>query len=90
MEITLGVRHGDTLSPTLFSLYVNDLVTLLNELNLGISLNDIQVTALFYADDLVLVAPNESALQEQLIAFNSWCRKWRLSVNENKTKNFAF
>ena len=59
---------------------------LLNELNLGISLNDIQVTALLYADDLVLVAPNESALQEQLIALNSWCRKWRLSVNENKTE----
>ena len=69
-EITLGVRQGDTLSPTLFSLYVNDLVTLLNELNLGISLNDVQVTPLLYANDLVLVAPNKSALQGLLIITN--------------------
>ena len=54
-ECNQGVRQGDTLSPTLFGLYVNDLVEALNNTNSGISIGDLQLSCLLYADDLVLL-----------------------------------
>ena len=89
-QVNAGVRQGDTLSPTLFSLFINDLAKSLKELNLGVHLNDLQITLLFYADDLVLFASNEQALQEQLNVLFQWCRKWKMIVNENKTKIVHF
>lgn len=34
--VSQGVRQGDTISPTLFILFLNDLITELNSLNLGL------------------------------------------------------
>ena len=38
-EVTKGVRQGDTISPTLFNLYTNDLVDELNALECWITYN---------------------------------------------------
>ena len=51
-----GVRQGDVLSPTLFSLFINGLVEELNELNLGIKIEETHIFALLYADDIALIA----------------------------------
>ena len=39
-DTTSGVRQGDNLSPTLFNVYVNDLVHTLNETGKGIQIGD--------------------------------------------------
>ena len=49
-----GVRHGDVLSPTLFSIFNNDLIEDLRGLNLGINIVELQIFALLYADDKVI------------------------------------
>ena len=36
-DITSGVRQGDSISSTLFAIYINDLVTEINQLKLGIT-----------------------------------------------------
>ena len=38
-----------------------------------------------YADDIVLLAPNENDLQTLLFIVECWCKKWRLEVNLTKT-----
>ena len=61
--VTNGVKQGDNLSPTLFALYINDLVNELNSLGYGIRAGTYKINILLYADDIVLLAENETILQ---------------------------
>ncbi len=86
-----GVRQGDTLSPTLFGLYINDLAKDLNDSKKGIKINDnLMISLLLYADDLAIMADSEDNLQYMLNILESWCKKWRMRVNIKKTKIVHF
>jgi hypothetical protein len=84
---TSGVKQGDNLSPTLFSLFINDLAQDIKNLQCGVPFgeNDM-LSILLYADDIVLVSETEDNLQLMLNCMLKWCNKWRLAVNESKTK----
>ena len=84
-----GVRQGDVLSPTLFGLYINDLVQELKDGSSGINLGELIVVCLLYADDLVLVSESPEDLQKMLDILNNWCKRWRLRVNISKSKLFT-
>jgi len=88
----MGVKQGDCLSPTLFSVYINDLAEHLKETNLGIDMSfahdrifDEKLSILMYADDIVCLAENAIDLQDILFILEQWCCKWRLEVNLTKT-----
>ena len=85
-----GVRQGDTLSPTLFGLYINDLVTELKNNTNGITCEEFIIQCLLYADDLVLISETEEDLQNMLHVLNDWCKKWRMKVNVSKSKIMHF
>ena len=89
-ENITGVRQGDSISPTLFSLYINDLVKTLKENGPLMDIGDTLLNILLYADDMVLIADCESDLQTLLDILCEWCRKWRLSVNIDKTQIVHF
>jgi hypothetical protein len=65
-KLVNGTRQGSVLSPALFSLYMNDLLQQLRELGVGCHIGGVFYGAALYADDLVLLAPCRSALQEML------------------------
>ena len=72
----IGVKQGDNLSPTLFAIFVNELAIEIKSLNFGVKLcEDILVSILLYADDVVLMAENEHELQDMLLTVESWCAK---------------
>lgn len=85
-EIPNGLKQGCVLSPTLFKLFINDMATDVNSLNLGVKLDDFRVSMLMFADDIVLIAPSEGNLQQMMNEVDLWCRKWRLSLNDTKTQ----
>ena len=85
-----GVKQGDVLSPTLFALYVNDLAKEIKQANLGVSIGNINLSILLYADDIALMAENESNLQNMLNIVSKWCSKWRLAINREKTQIIHF
>ena len=90
-DVNMGVTQGCKLSPTLFSIYINDLVNVINSLNAGIPIDDTNmVSILLYADDVVLLAPDEESLQRMLNVVNDWCKKWRLCLNFDNTKVVHF
>ena len=89
-ECKLGVRQGECLSPFLFAMYVNDMESKLAERNDGISIDDIRLLLLFYADDCVLFSETPEGLQSLIDDLQSYCSKWKLSINTDKSKIIVF
>ena len=86
-----GVRQGDTLAPTLFALYINDLAPEINELGCGVCIGeDTRLSILLYADDIVLLSESPDDLQAQLDVLNNWSTRWKLGINTDKTQIVHF
>ena len=83
-----GVRQGCPLSPTLFALYTNDLMSELS--GFGMKLVNHNVKGLMYADDVALVAESGADLEVMLDSLSCYCDKWNLSVNTRKSKVVVF
>ncbi len=81
-----GVRQGDSLSPTLFACFINDLAVQINELNVGIPIEDKKLNILLYADDIVLISPDHASAQLQLNVLSDWCVKWGMYINVGKSQ----
>ena len=57
------VQQGDSLSPTLFTTFINDLPSVLQSTTDNVILEDIKLNCLLYADDLVLLSTSKEGLQ---------------------------
>ncbi len=84
--ITSGVRQGDSLSPTLFAIYINDLVEEMKNKDTGILVGGLRIPLLLYADDIVILSENDVKAQEQLDIMTTWCKKWKMSINAKKSQ----
>ena len=89
--VNSGVKQGCKISPTLFSVYINDLVSEINAHRAGVDIDEeLNIAILLYADDIALIAPDEDSLQAMLETVDSWCKRWRLTINTEKTKILHF
>jgi hypothetical protein len=60
----MGLFQGEITSPIMFSLFLNDLVNLLQEnLDDGITLDQIPIYLLLFADDAVICSESAQGLQ---------------------------
>ena len=86
-----GVRQGECLTPFLFAMFVNDLE---NELIVkgteGFNLEFIKIFLKMYADDIILFSETEDGLQNGLNILHDYWKKWKLTVNTQKTKVVVF
>ena len=92
-----GVRQGENLSPLLFSLFVNDLENFLLKQGCEPLKTDVdeidnimKLLLVMYADDTIILADTEQGLQDGINALHSYCEKWKLTVNCDKTKVVIF
>ena len=89
-NVNIGLKQGCLISPALFNLYVNDLIEEINSIKCGITVGNEMVSALMYADDMVLISHSEDHLQQMLNKLHSWCDNWKMTVNASKTKVMHF
>ena len=67
-----GLKHGCLLSPILSALFLNDLQdNLFDKGTERVNLWNINICALLYADDLVLIADNDNDLHLQIYIYIS-------------------
>ena len=66
IEYKLGVRQGECLSPFLFAMYVNAMEEALSRWNTGVTVDDVKLVLLFYADDAVIFADSTEELQNDI------------------------
>ena len=63
-EISIGLRQGQTSAPAMFALFLNDLeIVLHNGPDSGLTLYEICITVLLFADDMVIVGNSVEDLQ---------------------------
>jgi hypothetical protein len=92
IPVMKGVLQGETASPLLFGLFVNDMEQYFRErghhgIPIGGS-NDIIV--LMFADDIVVLADSPMDLKNKLNCLSEYCTERELTVNINKTKILPF
>ena len=70
----------------LFALYMAGLGNALHDSKLGIKLGDVIITALFFADDLVLIASNPKRGMDKLLKIvTTFCRDMKMKLLVPKT-----
>ena len=77
----------------LFNIYVNDLFEIMNNNNdsdVFLIENEQKINALMYADDLIIISESKEGLQKQINKLEEYCAKWKLNINNKKTKVMIF
>ena len=90
-DISQRVGQGCSLSPILFTVFINDLLNEVEKSGSGISISeDCKVGGLMFADDFVGLAGDKDDLQKLIDVVYAFCKKWRLRANINKSAVMVF
>ena len=91
LNINAGVKQGDPLSPFLFIFFINDILENISTGNEdALSINNLNLFMLLYADDAVLFSTSPEMLQNMMNKLYDYSSIWNLKVNTNKTKIMIF
>ena len=76
--INSGVRKGYCVSFILFSLFINNLVSYLNDNRPFLQTGEMELNVLLHADDMVVMAETDLdvSLQVVLNEIYNWCTNW--------------
>ena len=90
-QSNVGLMQGESLSPFLYSMYVNDMeVELLNQGCQPYELKMLNLYLLMYADDTVLFSENIADLPKMIDCVNLYSSEYDLNLNLLKTKVVVF
>jgi len=87
--ITNGVRQGSSLSPSIFSVFVDTFILDLKALDKGCTISDKFLGCIMYADDLILLSASVSGLQAMLDCCYETSQLLSLKFNNIKSHCFV-
>ena len=64
--MTNSTRQGSVLPPTIWTIYIEELITELRKVQIGCTIAGVYVGVAVFADDVALIAPNRTAMAHML------------------------
>ena len=74
----------------MFNIFVSDIIKELDSTNIQITIKNLKISSIVWADDMVLLADSEENLRKLLKTFELSCDKHKLLINTEKTKSMIF
>ena len=90
IDVLQSTRQGSFWGAHFFLFYVNPLIKLYREANLGAKIGNIFCGAVFHADDIALMAVQKETLQRMMDICYKFNCQWRLNLHPKKTKIMVF
>ncbi|NWI50208.1 PO21 protein, partial [Calyptomena viridis] len=84
IQIKVGVKQGDPMSPLLFNLAMDPLLCKLDESGEGYHLGQRMVTAMAFADDLVLLSDSWEGMERNIKTLETFCNITGLKTQGEK------
>lgn len=85
-----GLKQGCGLSPTLFNFMAKDIAEEVGKMCDSISLGNFKLNAIFYADDLVVMASSKVLLKSKLDCISRVGETFGMSINRKKSKRLEY
>ena len=83
-KVKNGVRQGSVISAILFAVYINELLVILRQSELGCHVDGLFMGAQIFADDIFLLSGNISGLQAMINICADFASKKNLKFGTNK------
>ena len=84
-ETSNGVKQGVCLSPSLFSVYLNNLIVKLRNSNIGCRYRSEYIGVFGYAEDLSLLCASFSGMKEMLSIYEQYAHDNNIMFNASKS-----
>ena len=85
-----GTRQGSLLSPYLYARYIRPLLRSVHNTRIGCNVGGMFYNILAYADDIVLIAPSWSAMQQLIDVLHDGALYIDMLINVKKTRCMMF
>lgn len=74
----------------LFNIYINDIPDIFSQECKPVTLENMSLNCLMFADDILLLSETPKGLQKSIKKLHEYCFNWQLSINTKKTKIMIF
>ena len=81
-----GLRQGCSLSPCLFALYMVEWGKELEKVKVGVKVGSVVISALFFADDVLLISRTPQGLNKLIQVSTRQCKIMRMKISTKKSQ----
>nr|XP_054766964.1 uncharacterized protein LOC129274137 [Lytechinus pictus] len=85
-----GVRQGGILSPLLYNIFIDGLIKLLRDKDLGCHCQNLYAGVIVLADNVALIASSAKELQCMLNLIHTYATTWKYKINPSKSAILVF
>ena len=89
-NVSNGVKQGGILSPILFAVYIDGLLSTLEKQGIGCHIGSKFVGALAYADDITLISPTVDGMRRMIKTCEDYAKEYNIMFNGKKSQLLMF